>query len=212
MSKYKGRLTAAGLFLLGGVASATLVTPVISNGGFEAGGQDWRLYNANFGQNTDAVEGTYSLDFNNVGYDIHNPDSLLDRDSTRIPLNSGDETEFSFSAKNLDGSQPGNRIGFHVVEFDDAGTLTAADAVYYFDTGAPGSWSTNQVSYAVRAEGTTKVNIAFRFYHTDDGVNFSGPVEGHYLIDDVKTIPEPATLSLMALLGGALVVIRRNLG
>ncbi len=211
MKKYIGMLIVAGL--ISSVASAALVTPVISNGDFDGGtGADWRLYGGGMGLGLgDAYEGAHSINFDATNWT--GGDYGFDRWGTMIDLGGTDNTIFSFAAKNNNPAL-GNRIALQLVEFNGtqaAPNLTAADEVHYFDTGAPGSWTEFQVPYAVRNPATTMVNVMFKYYSTSDNVNFA-LAAGNYNIDSIETIPEPATLGLLALFGGALVVFRRNFG
>jgi len=213
MKKYIGVLIMTGL--ISTVASAALVTPFISNGEFEGTGNDWRLYGGGMGLGLgDTVSGTYSINFDATGWT--GGDYGFDRWGTMISMGGTDNTIFSFIAKNNNGALGGNRIGLHIVEFNGtqaAPALTAADAVYYFDTGAPGSWANGpfEVPYAIRNPATTMVNIGFKYYNTSDNVSFT-LANGNYNIDSVQTIPEPATMGLIAIFGGALFGLRRLRG
>lgn len=208
MKKYIGVLIMAGL--ISTVASASLVTPFISNGEFEGTGADWRLYGGGMGLGLgDPFNGSSSINFDATNWT--GGDYGFDRNDTLITLGGTDSTIFSFAAKNNNGALGGNRIGVHLVEFSGtqgSTALTAADAVFYFDTGAPGTWTEFQIAYDVRNPATTLVNLGFKYYNTSDNVNFT-LAAGNYNIDSVQTIPEPATMGLMAIFGGALFGIRR---
>lgn len=211
MKKYIGMLLVAGL--IGSVASAALVTPVISNGEFEGTGDDWRVYGGGMGLGLgDPYNGTYSINFDATGWT--GGDYGFDRWGTMIGMGGTDNTIFSFAAKNNNGALGGNRIALQLVEFNGtqaAPNLTAPDAVYYFDTGAPGTWTEFQVPYAIRNPATTMVNVMFKYYNTSDNVNFA-LAAGSYSIDSVQTIPEPATMGLMAVFGGGIIAVRRISG
>ena len=195
----------AAMLVFVSVASAAFVVPTITNGEFEGTAAHWRLYGAGMGLPLgDPYNGQYSINFDATNW--QGGDYGFDRWGDMIPVSGTDSMTLSFAAKNNNGALAGNRIACQLVEFNGtqaAPNLTAPDAVYMFDTGAPGTWAQFEIPYSVRNPATTMLNILFKYYH-DDGTLAAG----NYNIDSVQFVPEPATLALLGF--GALSLLKRR--
>ena len=193
-----------GLFL----ASSVFATPIITNGGFEqeySSGNwvDWREYAVSgaavtyISNTTDVFEGSTAAE---ILVTNASGDNGLDRAGSRIVVTPGETVSLTFAAKEVAPDTAWLRV--HLVEYTAGGDFLGA-TFKFFDLGS--SYATYEFEQTLG--GTTGLlQPGFRLY---EGNGSGIKATGHYLLDDVQIIPEPATFGLFALMGGGILWTRK---
>lgn len=161
--------------------------PLLSNGSFSAGFDDWRHFAVNGGAeacsiSSDAYDGDGQAARLKVTTVTPTSDQGLDRDGPATPKVTGQlggTYRVSFAAKNLGGTD--RRLMLSVAEYDFNNTWLAIQGDETFAPNA--DYTTFMYEYQVQSPDTAMLNIAFRIVDSQGSM-----VTGDMLVDAVEVI------------------------